>query len=84
MLQTPEASSGSKLTIPNWKTRPTWLLQKHQKHPQDQSWPFQMKDQADVVVADETPKATSRPKEAIHSPNEINFAINAAKFQEHW
>ena len=43
-----------------------------------------MKDQADVVVADETPKATSRPKEATHSPNEINFAINAAKFQEHW
>ena len=26
-----------------------------------------MKEQADVVVADETPKATSRPKEAIHS-----------------
>ena len=27
-----------------------------------------MEDQADVVVAEETPKATSRPKEAIHSP----------------
>ena len=26
-----------------------------------------MKEQVDVVVADETPKATSRPKEAIHS-----------------
>ena len=38
-----------------------------------------MEDQADVVVAEETPKA-----KAIHSPDEINYAINAAKFQEHW
>ena len=43
-----------------------------------------MKEQVDVVVADETPKATSKPKEAIHSPDEIIYAINTAKFQEHW
>ena len=43
-----------------------------------------MGDQAEVVVAEETLKATSRPKEAIHSSDEINNAINAAKFQEHW
>ena len=38
-----------------------------------------MEDKADVVAAEETPEATSGPKEAIHSPDEIKHAINAAK-----
>ena len=35
-----------------------------------------IEDKANVVAEEETPEATSGPKEAIHPPDEIKYAIN--------
>ena len=43
-----------------------------------------MKEQADVVVADEIPQSHIKAQRSHPFSNEINFAINAAKIQEHW